>query len=421
MGKCVSLLVGLACGVASLGFASATAGAADSSQGVSTSTIQVGIPYIDFASLKAVGVNLDEGNWADAYNALIANINAHGGVNGRKLVPHMLAVNPTGSTAAVTACTQLVEDDHVFVVLGPEQVDCYVNQHHIPAINGLMQTTVPGSAANFTLQPPFSVYDPAQLAAFAKQGAFKGKKVALFGGTSTDSTEMTAVKSALQKLHVHVVQTAVDSAPATDQVAEYSQAQAIALRFQQQGVNEVVAVGTGSALWPKALSNNQSSYNPTWIGTNGENVLGTVDTGSSNSVAPQYVKNMLASVPLPSYVQMWKDPLVQKCVATVRKAYPSDSIATPTPTTPGSGETYEAVVQVCQNLAMFTKIAGAAGKHLTTTSFTNAGYGLHNVTFPGVGGPVSFGKNNSAAVGQIYLLKYNAATNTLAIANTPLK
>jgi Periplasmic binding protein len=421
MGKIGSLLVAVACCMASLGLASGSAGAADSTQGVSATTINLGIPYIDFASLKALGVNLDEGNWADAYNALIANINAHGGVNGRKLVPFLVAVNPTGSTAAVTACTQLVEDDHVFVVLGPEQVNCYVNQHHVPAINGLMQTTTPGSAANFTLAPPFSVYDPVQLAAFAKRGVFKGKKVALFGGMSADTAEMTAVRSELQKLHVAVVQTAIDSAPATDQVAEYSQAQVIAQHFQQQGVKEVVAVGTGSALWPKALSNNQSSYNPPWVGTDGENTLGTIDTGSTNSVSPQYVKNMTASVPAPSYVQMWKDPAVQKCVSVVKKAYPSDAIATPTPTTPGSGETYEAVVQACQNLAMFSVIAAAAGKHLTTSSFTNAGYGLRNVTFPGMGGPVSFGKNNPAAVGPIYLVKYNAATNTLAIANTALK
>jgi Periplasmic binding protein len=419
MGKIGSLLVGMACCMASLGLTSGSAGAADSTQGVSATTIEVGIPYIDFAALTAVGVNLNEGNWADAYNALIANINAHGGLDGRKLVPHLLAVNPTGSTATLTACTQLVQDDHVFVVIGPEQANCYI-QHGVLAINGLMQTPSPGAAANFTLSPPYAVFDPLQLAAFDKMDAFKGKKVALFAGAPTDNNEMGLVQSELKKLHINVVQTATDSAPALDQVAEYSDAQSIAERFQQEGVNEVVAVGTGSALWPKALANNQSTYNPSWMATSGSNIQGTATIGK-NQIPGQYLKNMLAAVPGPSYVQMWKDPAVQKCVSIVKKAYPSDAIAKPTPTTPGSGETYEAVVQACQNLAVFTKIASAAGKHLTTSSFTKAGFGLRNFVIPGIGSPLSFGPNQPAAVGPIYLLEYDSATNSLAVANTPLK
>jgi hypothetical protein len=70
---------------------------------------------------------------------------------------------------------------------------------------------------------------------------------------------------------------------------------------------------------------------------------------------------------------------------------------------------------------MFTKIADAAGKNLTVSSFTKAGYGLRHVNFPGVGVPVSFGPNQPAAVGAVYPVKYDSATNSLQIANTPLK
>ena len=52
--------------------------------------------------------------------------------------------------------------------------------------------------------------------------------------------------------------------------------------------------------------------------------------------------------------------------------------------------TYAWVEWACQYLAIFAKIANAAGKNLTVASFTKAGYGLKNVTFPGSGGPVSF-------------------------------
>jgi hypothetical protein len=418
---------GLVLGVVSLAtlsvvpVAASAQAAASPAPGVTASTINVGIPYIDFAVLRSLGVNLNTGNWPHAYQALIANINAHGGVNGRKLTPFLVAVNPTGTAAAASACTQLVEDDHVFVAISPEQVNCYVNTYHIPAIQGLMQTSAKNAAANFTLEPPFQVYDPVQLAYFNKSGALKGKKVGLFAGSATDQAELNLVRSELKKLHVNIVQSAVDSAPANDQAAADQQAQVIAQKFKDAGVNEVVAVGTGSALWPKALDQNQSSYNPNWIGTNGTDLQSSIDTGGSNTVAPQYVKNMTASVPLPSYVAMWKDPAVQKCVSVIEKAYPSDPIATPTPTTPGSGATYEAPVDACQYLGMFTKIATTAGKNLTVSSFTKAGYGLRNVSFPGVGAPVSFGPNQPAAVGAVYPVKYDAATNSLVIASTPLK
>jgi hypothetical protein len=62
---------------------------------------------------------------------------------------------------------------------------------------------------------------------------------------------------------------------------------------------------------------------------------------------------------------------------------------------------------------MFQKIARSAGKNLTVASFTKAGYGLRNVTFPGSGGPVSFGPGRAFAIGPVYVGKYNAAANQL--------
>ena len=67
--------------------ASAASEASSASQGVTATTIRVGIPYVDLAAVRQYGVTLDHGNYPDAYNALIAHVNAHGGVDGRKLVP----------------------------------------------------------------------------------------------------------------------------------------------------------------------------------------------------------------------------------------------------------------------------------------------------------------------------------------------
>ena len=65
------------------------AGAASpADQGVTSTSVRIGIPVIDFAALESVGVTLNDGNFQDAFNVLTAHMNAHGGVDGRKGVLH---------------------------------------------------------------------------------------------------------------------------------------------------------------------------------------------------------------------------------------------------------------------------------------------------------------------------------------------
>ena len=64
-----------------------TAGASSpADQGVTAKTIAVGLPYVNFAALQSLGVTINDGSFPDAYNAVIAGINAKGGIDGRKLV-----------------------------------------------------------------------------------------------------------------------------------------------------------------------------------------------------------------------------------------------------------------------------------------------------------------------------------------------
>jgi hypothetical protein len=386
-----------------------------SSQGVTATTIRVGIPYVDFSAVTKVGVHLDPGSFPDAYNALIANINAHGGILGRKIVPYLLAVDPTSLAPGLTACTQMTEDDKVFVVIDALMPDCYLT-HHTPSVAAILQSS--GETAgipNFTLSPPASAYDPLQLGVFAKNGVFNGKKVGLFAGETTDETELGIVKSALDALHVDVVQTAVDSAPGSDLVASNQQVAVIAQRFRSSGINEVVAVGYGSAVWPEALASNQSSYNPPWVATNSGDLTGY--TGGVNN--PTYIKNVVVSSPILQATQTWNDPAIQSCVSIIRKAYPSDNItAPPKVATNSSHETYTAPEAACTDLAIFETIAKAAGKSLTVSSFIQAGENLHNVTFPGAPAPVSFAPGRAYALGPVYLGHYDTTAKTLEYSNT---
>jgi len=399
------VIVAMLCGLLGVSTASASSG----TQGVTATTIRVGIPYVDVAALKSVGVSLNWGSVPDAFNALIANMNAHGGINGRRIIPYIIPVDPSSAAPAATACTQLTQDDKIFVAIAPLQPTCYL-QNGVPTVAAILEAAaVPGIAQNFALTPPALAYDPLQFSVFAKQGVFKNKKVAIFGGVTTDEPEITIVQGVLKKLHVDVVDTAVDSAPQSDLPASNQQVAVIAQRFETSGVNEVVAVGYGSSIWPEGLTAIQSSYNPPWVATQ----PGDIVPGAS--FAPKYLENLVGSVPAPLGESVWSAAGTQRCVSLVRKAYPSDNINAYSAALPGSQATWTSVEGACTDLALFAAIAKAAGKHLTVASFVRAGYGLRNVVLPNSSSPVSFGPNQPYPIGTVYMDRYHPSTNTFVV------
>ena len=232
---------------------------------------------------------------------------------------------------------------------------------------------------------------------------------------------MKVVQSDLEKLHVDVVLSVDDSVPPTDTVAVDEEAQAIALRFQSAGVNEVVGVGgTGATVWPRALQDNQSTYKPPWIATNITSLASYVESGEGRKSLPRQRHGCE-----PRRRRRTRSGWIRRCnecAAIVRRAYPSDTIGSPPdPNSPqaasdSSNTPYAAVETACQDLAIFAKIAETAGKKLTVASFTEAGYRLRDVTFPGSGGPVSFGPDQPYAVGRANIVVYDARSGTLVAA-----
>jgi Periplasmic binding protein len=395
-------------------------------QGVTASTINVGFPYVDFAALRSVGITLQESSYTDAYGAMVDYVNAHGGVDGRKIVPYFVEMDPVVASSEDASCAQLTSDDKVFIVLSPVYPECYQVDHDTPTIAGSLPGVLPATAApDFSLSPPASAYDPLQLAAFAKRGVFKGKKVGIFYGSTADRPEVGIVQAALKKLHVNVAVTAEDSVPESDEVASDQQIQTIAQRFESSGVNLVIGVsGAGSTGWLGGLLANQSTYDPPFIATSESTLASYVESIKGSD---KYLDNILTSTPVPSPYQQWQDPAMHTCATIIHKAYPTDTVMPPVnPTSPqasasSTNATYVAVEYACQDLAMLTKLADAAGKHLTVASLTKASYGLKNVTFPGSGGPVSFGPNQPYALGSVNVVTYDPQTASLVPASSRSK
>ena len=393
--------------------------ASSDTPGVTASTIRVGVPYIEVgaAMLRTLGVDIDYGSFPDAFHALIDNVNSHGGIDGRKIVPYIVAVNPVGTAPAATTCTQLTEDDSVFAVLAPLQPTCYL-EHNVPVVGSIYPGGHSQTAAqDFSPTPPVAAFDPLELAAMARQGVFRHKKVAVFGGGTGDESELGVAQSALAKLHVPVVTTAVDTAPQGDEAATDAQVESIAQRFKSDGVSEVVAVGTGGAVWPGGLSAIQSAYNPPWVATVESDFNGAVGSGDSAA----YLSNVVTATALPPPTEIWNNAGTQECVHIIKRAYPSDEIRAFDASLPESAQTWTSVEIACSAMGLFEDIAKAAGKNLTVSSFVHAGYGLRNIVVPGGRVPVSFAPNRPYGLGPVYMAHYDSATKAVVYADSPAK
>ena len=172
----------------------ATSGGAGAAQGqsapgVTPTSIKIGITYPDVAAISTI-INVNPGNYQVAYTTLINQINAHGGINGRKITPVYAPVDPLGTAGAATACTKLTEDDQVFAVLGFFQaadIGCYVTGHNTPIIGGTLSTAQAAQAKAPWFNNIISDSDlvPKEMATFKQEGAFAGKKVAWWGRRPT--------------------------------------------------------------------------------------------------------------------------------------------------------------------------------------------------------------------------------------------
>ena len=270
------------------GLAPAGAATSPADQGVTATTIQGGNPYVNFVALKSVGVNINEGSFPDAYNAIAAYMNAHGGFDGRKLVMNYAEMNPAVAADQTSSCSTLTEDDHIFVAFAPVFPACYQTTHDTLVEGGSLPGAVTATTApDFSLAAPDAPFDALMLANFQKRGVFKGKKVAIYYGADSDKPEVTAVQADLKKLGIPLALTAEDSAVATDVVASDQETASIAERFKSAGVGVVIGVGgSGSTTWVRAQLDNQSTYKPLYIPTSESSLLSYVETAKGGNPVP---------------------------------------------------------------------------------------------------------------------------------------
>ena len=371
--------------------------------------IKIGVSYVDLAAVRAAGINRDHGDYEKAYQTVIDDFNAKGGVNGRKIVPVYAGIDPIGTDPAQQACVKLTEDEKVFAAIGQFQGDaplCFVEQHETPIVGGGVTSEYLKRA-----KAPWYTLDPSEadialtVDALAKDGAFKKGKVGVVAAAVDESSVEEVVLPALKKNKVSPT-VAINSAPTGDIPAGEAETDTILERFKADGVKTILAVGGAITLVAQRLA--KTDYRPRLVATNQGAFSAYINTpGGDKSV----LKDAITGGPGFAY----DDPTLTKCRDAVAKATGKTMVEFPEVGAPSYRTSADTA---CRYVALFAELATAAGKKLTTASFGKAAQKAGSVTVPG-SGSIAYEPDTHTFAQPVYLARYEPAQQRLVTDTEP--
>ena len=230
--------------------------------GVKAKTIKIGVALINYDVVKQYIHNTD-GNQEQTYNVFVNDINKHGGVDGRQLVPVYYTYAPVPGLAdgPETACTSLTEDSKVFATIGvlydatgAAQL-CFTNQHHSILITheltqAVISKATPGLMLTVSATPEAGT--KVLLTLLKKYDTLKGKTVAALGETANQADVQATIVPGLKSLGIKTGTTAILSISTEDTATAQNQLDSFIARWKTEGVNAVFLSGT--TWWPRSSS-----------------------------------------------------------------------------------------------------------------------------------------------------------------------
>ncbi len=355
-----------------------------STNGVTADQIKLAFPTIDFAALKDVGVNIDRGDPQKIFDALTDQLNADGGINGRKVDVEVVKYSVLNPADAEAACTKMTEDDKVFAVINAfdgaaESADKCITDHKTFLIGGSPDTAIASKTPWISQNASQERQAKNFVQLMAKKGLFKGKTIGISTDPAQEQVTKKVIVPALKKAGYSPKVVVVDDGPPGDTAAADANWDVFAEKFKSAGVNHVILVGTEAAggltrLLDRGVKATVSSP------TNGlVEGLGTSQTQRPPSAYDGYY-TITGLTP----DEIFADPTMQKCVKTFQKANPSITVKKPSAVAEGETDWATGILTACGQLGMFQTVAQRAGKNLTNQSVIDTVEGMTtNFAVPG--------------------------------------
>ena len=348
--------------------------------GVTAKTIRIGVALVDFKCI-APYIQITRINEDEVYKAFIKNINDHGGIAGRTIVPVFQTFCPILPGPALSLCTSFTEDDHVFAVMGDftdltgQAQPCIAKEHKTVLITiDLTQSIINSS-------PPGMIigFDPLQerqvsvlLELLRRQHILNGKKVAVLGETTTAQSVRTVLVPGLNKMGVHLGSTATLTILGSDTTAAAAQLQSFIERWKTEHVNTVILSGlqvSAQQFVPalvKAMPGVQLIADNTNVDQYGQDL-------QRAGVRPNPYEGILAAGGMSS--QAYDQSANWKTCAAIYQSYFHQTAPNSEAVIPGPNghtiDTHGAITDACSELTLFQDIADRVGTYLNDANWIN--------------------------------------------------
>jgi ABC-type branched-subunit amino acid transport system substrate-binding protein len=365
-----------------IGVGSGPAGAATNGQGVTNDTIKLGLVQVDYSCIQDF-VDFNRGDQEQTYKVFVDDLNAKGGINGRKVVPVYHDFCPVGNAEALSTCTSFTEDDKVFAVVGvfidqsgDAQLCIAKNHQTVEIIHNVSQSWIDQAPKGLLLTPNITTDRRLTviLDLLARDKTLKGKKVAVLTQPDSKDRVDSVVKPALKKMKVKQGTTAVLNITGTDTTAAQSQLDSFIEKWKAEGVDTFVLVGQVVVAKNYVTKLKDAFPKSTLISDQTPTAL----SGGQDAVAAKEDPNPyegLISAEGQSEQERFETPIMQQCVKTYQKATGKKVVA-PKDVKPNSNgkrdEIYASVEDACGDILFFKTIAEKAGKTLNNTTWTKA-------------------------------------------------
>jgi hypothetical protein len=346
--------------------------------GVTPKQVKVGVALIDYSCIKSF-VDTIRTHEDKVYRAFIDDVNKKGGMAGRKIVPVFESFCPVQSAGVLAACTKLTEDDKVFAVIGSfydlsgDAQGCVAKQHQrvLMAFN-LTQQIIDKSPPGMIIYPGATNERAAVVLVdlLKKNGKFKGKKVAVLGGSQESATVNQTIVPALKKAGVPLGTTAVLSITGTDTTAAQAQLDSFIERWKSEHVNGIFL--SGDEVSSKQFVTKIRSEMPNVaLYVDNTDERGAARDEVRAGVKPNPYEGMLAAGG-PTSAEYVKGPNWAYCKAIYKKQT-GKKAPSPQQTIKGPGgktlDLYQSINDACQMVSMFHDVGQRVGKNLNNANW----------------------------------------------------
>ena len=369
--------------------------------GVTAETIKVGVAGIDFARLQEFGVDIEGINtdvwapsWAEAFNQ-------RGGALGRMMEVYVRDFLPVGNIESDAVCSELTEDEGVFVVLGLMLGDnplCVTQLHETPYV-GLFGLTA--ERAEKSIAPFFASEMAADLQrgnstkALVNQGTFDDVRLALYWEIADDPVAKDVVLPMLEEAGIEVVATGTLLDFAGDTPASEAAVDVIFQNFAAEGADMYLNI-SGLVPFNRGIDRNRPRV--PFVLLNGQ--LTNAALISASDYDPNALVDAIGVTASKPSLQEWlADEDWHVCVDEIN-AYAPGAIDVGTL----SESLIEGIGQACQGFKLLEHLLIAAGPDLTPDALVAAADATGELLLPGmISGSLGPGKYSVGDVVRYYV------------------